>query len=80
MENGLRPSIKTRTGLYAVETADEIEAVICPDYVSKDMGIPQNTAVFKIKRKTLSQEGYIEKCESYTVGQRLNVKHKVSAK
>ena len=77
---GLLPSIRKRTGLYSVETSDEIEVVICPDQVAADLGIPENTAVLKIKRKNLSQNGYIEKCESYTIGQKLNVKHKVTSR
>lgn len=79
-EIGLLNSIRKRTGLHSKETSDEIEPVICPGYVAADMGIPENTAVFKIKRKTLSQDGYIEKCESYAFGQRLNVKRTVAEK
>ncbi len=79
-ENGLLNSIRKRTGLHSKETLDEIEPVICPGYVAADMGIPENTAVFKINRKTLSQSGYIEKCESYAFGQRLKVKRAVTEK
>ena len=52
-----------------------MEAVICPAYVAKQMNLPTNTAVFKIKRNTKSMNGYIEKCESYLVGQTYNIKH-----
>ena len=80
VEEGLMPSIRKRTGLYSVETQDTIEAVICADQVAKVMGIPLKTAAFKVKRKNLSQDGYIEKCESFVVGQRLNVNRQVKRK
>ena len=72
---GLYPSIKERTGLYPIEAEEKMEAVICPAYVAKQMNLPTNTAVFKIKRNTKSMNGYIEKCESYLVGQTYNIKH-----
>ena len=74
-EKGLYPSIKERTGLYPVEADERMEAVICPAYVAKQMNLPTNTAVFKVKRNTKSMSGYIEKCESYLVGQTYNIKH-----
>ncbi|MBR5355548.1 MAG: GntR family transcriptional regulator [Lachnospiraceae bacterium] len=74
-EKGLYPSIKERTGLYPVEAEERMEAVICPDYVAVQMHLPPNTAVFKIKKNTKSLSGYIEKCESYLVGQTYNIKH-----
>ncbi len=80
IKEGLMPSIRKRTGLYSIETQDTMEAVICPDQVAKEMGITLKTAAFKVKRKTLSKDGYIEKCESYVVGQRLNVKRLIEGK
>ena len=74
-EKGLYPSIKERTGLYPVEAEEKMEAVICPDFVAKEMKLHTNTAVFKIKKNTKSMNGYIEKCESYLVGQTYNIKH-----
>lgn len=72
---GLYPSIKERTGLFPIEADERMEAVICPAYVAKQMNLPTNTAVFKVKRNTKSMNGYIEKCESYLVGQTYNIKH-----
>lgn len=74
-EKGLYPSIKERTGLYPVEAEEKLEAVICPGFVAEQMKLKPNTAVFKIKKTTKSQNGYIEKCESYLVGQTYNIKH-----
>ncbi len=77
---GLYPTIKEYSGLYPVEAEERIEAVICPEAICKAMQLPQNTAVMKVKRNTKSQNGYIEKCESYIYGQRLNVKHIIRKK
>lgn len=74
-DNGLYPSIKARTGLYPVEAEEKLEAVICPNYIAEQMNIEPDTAVFKIKKKTKSTGAYIEKCESYLVGQTYNIKH-----
>lgn len=74
-KNGLYPTIKAQSGLYPIEAEERIEAVICPESICKEMGLSENTAVMKVKRNTMSQNGYIEKCESYTYGQRLNVHH-----
>lgn len=74
-KNGLYPTIKELSGLYPVEAEEQIEAVVCPDQIAGAMQLPDNTAVMKVKRNTISQNGYIEKCESYIYGQRLNVRH-----
>ena len=74
-DKGLYPSIKERTGLYPMEAEERMEAVICPDYVAEQMYLTPNTAVFKIKKNTKSQGAYIEKCESYLVGQTYKIKH-----
>lgn len=74
-DKGLYPSIKERTGLYPVEADEKMEAVICPSYVAEQMYLEPNTAVFKIKKNTKSQSAYIEKCESYLVGQTYKIKH-----
>lgn len=74
-QDGLYPTLKALSGLYPVEAEERIEAVICPASICKDMKLPLNSAVMKIKRNVKSQNGYIEKCESYTYGQRLNVHH-----
>ena len=79
-KNGLYPTIKDRSGLYPVEADERIEAVICPESVCKEMKLPVNSAVMKVKRNTKSQDGYIEKCESYIYGQRLNVRHTIRIK
>ena len=74
-KNGLYPTIKEFSGLYPVEAEEQIEAVICPEMICREMKLPVNTPVMKVKRNTISQNGYIEKCESYIYGQRLNVRH-----
>ena len=79
-KNGLYPTIKTLSGMYPVEAEERIEAVICPESVCREMKLPQNSAVMKVKRNTKAYGGYIEKCESYIYGQRLNVKHSIRIK
>lgn len=74
-QKGLYPTIKELSGLYPVEAEERIEAVICPESICRAMKLPENTPVMKVKRNTISQSGYIEKCESYIYGQRLNVRH-----
>lgn len=79
-KRGLYPTIKALSGLYPVEAEERIEAVICPESICREMKLPQNCAVMKVKRNTKSQNGYIEKCESYIYGQRLNVHHIIRKK
>ncbi len=79
-KDGLYPTIKRLSGLYPVEAEEKIESAICPDYIAEQMQIPKHSAVFKIKRNTKSMNGYIEKCESYIVGQVLSVKHSIHKK
>lgn len=76
-KNGLYPTINALSGLYPVEAEERIEAVICPESIRHAMKLPANSAVMKVKRNTRSQNGYIEKCESYIYGQRLNVRHTI---
>jgi len=79
-EFGLYPTIEKYSGLYPIEAEEKIEAVICPDAICREMGLPLKSPVMKVKRNTKSQSGYIEKCESYIFGQRLNVLHKIRRK
>ena len=74
-DKGLYPSIEKRTGLYPVEANERLEATNIPDYVAEQMYLPENTAVFRIKKETKSQTVYIEKCEIFMVGLTYNIKH-----
>ncbi len=74
-KNGLYPTIRAQSGLVPRESEERIEAVICPEPICREMKLPPNSAVMKIKRSTRGESCYISKCESYVYGQRLKVRH-----